>query len=149
MISAEDVKKLRQASGVSVMECKRALKESDGDFEKAKAILESRGAKVAEKKSTRETKAGLVEAYIHANGKVGAMVEVFCETDFVARNDNFKALAHDIAMQVVATSPKDKEELLSLPFIKDSGVSVKEQIDKTIALLGENINLGSFSRFEL
>lgn len=149
MIKAEEVKKLRQASNVSIIECKKALEEADGDFEKATKILEDRGANIAENKSSRETKSGIIESYIHNNRTIGVLLELLCETDFVARNEVFKNLAHDIAMQIAATNPKNENDLLKSPFIKNIDVSIKEEIDKAIAVLGENINLGRFSRFEL
>jgi elongation factor Ts len=149
MINAENVKKLRQATNVSIIECKKALEEARGDFEKAGKILASRGASIAEKKSSRETKSGIVESYIHANGTIGVLLELFCETDFVAKNEVFKNLAHNIAMQIAATDPKNEDDLLKSPFIKDANITIKEEIEKAIAILGENINLGRFSKFEL
>lgn len=106
MITTEDVKKLRDATGVSVMECKKALEEAAGDWDKAIAILKKKSASVAQKKGERSLGAGTVASYIHANGAVGAMVELSCETDFVAKNEEFKQLAYDIAMQVAATNPE-------------------------------------------
>lgn len=149
MISAQDVSKLRKATGLSLMKCKKALEEAGGDFSKAKEILRASGEEVAEKKIDRETKAGVVDAYIHTDKRVGALVELNCETDFVARNDVFKSLAHDIAMQIVAMNPSDRDELLNSPFIKDGKETVSEHIKNVIAVLGENINLGQFTRFEL
>ncbi len=149
MANTEDVKKLREETNVSIMECKKALEEAGGDFSKAREILSSRGSKVAEKKSSRETKSGVIDSYIHTDNKKGAMVELFCETDFVARNDVFKRLAHEIAMQIVVVSPKDREELLSSEFIKDESKTIKDLIEETISVLGENIQLGEFTHFEL
>ncbi len=107
------VKSLRDVTGAGMMECKKALKEANGDIEQAKKLLRARGAQVAEKRSGREAKQGVVESYIHAGGRIGAMVEVNSETDFVARTDEFKQLARDIAMQIAAMSPLvvEKEEL--------------------------------------
>ncbi len=99
------VKSLREITGAGMMECKKALNEANGDFEQAKKILRARGAQVAEKRSGRETKQGVIESYIHAGGRIGAMVEVNCETDFVARTDEFRGLARDIAMQIAAMNP--------------------------------------------
>ncbi|MCL5034956.1 MAG: translation elongation factor Ts [Bacteroidetes bacterium] len=104
-ITVEMVKSLRDVTGAGMMECKKALQESNGDIEQAKKILRARGAQVAEKRSGREAKQGVVESYIHAGGRIGAMVEVNCETDFVARTEEFKQLARDIAMQIAAMSP--------------------------------------------
>lgn len=107
------VKNLRDVTGAGMMECKKVLQEANGDIEQAKKLLRARGAKVAEKRAGREAKQGVVEAYIHAGGRIGAMVEVNCETDFVARTDEFKQLARDIAMQIAAMNPLavDREEL--------------------------------------
>ena len=104
-INVEMVKSLREVTGAGMMECKKALQEANGDVEKAKKILRARGAQVAEKRAGREAKQGVVEAYIHAGGRIGAMVEINCETDFVARTDEFKLLARDIAMQIAAMNP--------------------------------------------
>ncbi len=104
-ITVEMVKSLREVTGAGMMECKKALQESNGDIEQAKKILRARGAQVAEKRAGREAKQGVVESYIHAGGRIGAMVEINCETDFVARTDEFKQLARDIAMQIAAMNP--------------------------------------------
>ncbi|MFQ5594648.1 MAG: translation elongation factor Ts [Anaerolineae bacterium] len=105
-ISADMVKELRDRTQAGILDCKKALQETNGDFEEAAKLLYQRGQAVAEKKAEREANEGLIEAYIHAGGGVGAIVEVNCETDFVARTETFKALAHDLAMQVVAANPK-------------------------------------------
>jgi elongation factor Ts len=106
MITTEQIKELRDATGVSVMQCKKALEEAGGDFEKAKIILRKISKQSAEKKSERSLGSGTVASYIHSNGAVGAMVELLCETDFVARNEDFKALARDIAMHITASAPE-------------------------------------------
>jgi elongation factor Ts len=105
-ISAQDVLKLRQITGSGMMECKKALTEANGDFDKAIEILRKQGAKTAAKKADRDSKEGIVSCYIHSNEKVGAMIKLACETDFVARNEEFKKLAYDIAMHITATAPK-------------------------------------------
>jgi len=105
-ITTEQIKELRDLTGVSVMQCKKALEEAEGDFEKAQIILRKQSAKAADKKADRTLGAGVVAAYIHAGGNVGAMVELMCETDFVAKNEEFKALAYEVAMQVAATAPE-------------------------------------------
>lgn len=104
-VSVNEIKQLREITGLGVMECKKALSESDGDMEKAKKILKKKGMKIAEKKSSRVTREGVIDSYIHYNSKLGAMVEVNCETDFVSRNENFLKLVHDIAMHVAAANP--------------------------------------------
>ncbi len=163
-ISATQVKELRDKTGAGVMECKTALDEAGGDVDKAVAVLQERGIALAEKRSERETSQGLVECYIHAGGRIGAMIEVNCETDFVARTDDFKALAHDLAMQIAATGPlavtqddlpKDAEGdpaelcLLTQAFIKDDSRTIDEVVKEVIARTGENIRVSRFSRFEL
>lgn len=149
MITSEVVRKLRELTSQGMMACKAALAEAGGDTEKALELLKKRGAEVAEKKQTRATKAGIIDAYIHAGGNIGALIELQCETDFVARTEEFRELAHDIAMQVVAVSPSDLDGLLTSPFIKDESKTVKEHIEAAIAKLGENIIVARFQRFEL
>ena len=136
------VKQLREETGTSVMECNNALDESKGDLEKAKEILKRKGQATALKKSSRETKSGLIESYIHASGKVGVLLDLRCETDFVAKNDLFKELSHEICLQIAAMSPefvsedeiseefKNKEKEISKEEMKDSGKPEKivEQI---------------------
>ena len=143
------IKKLRQDLGVSVADCRIALEETNGNYEKARQWLKKKGIEKAEKKSDRETAQGLVEAYIHQNGKVGAMVEILCETDFVARTQDFKNLAHEVAMQVAAMNPKDEDQLLKQEYIRDGSITVADLIKQTIAKLGENIRVKAFTRYEL
>lgn len=149
MISTEQIKQLRQKTGVSIMECKKALEESKGDGAKAMEILGQRGVEKAIKKSERETKQGLIESYIHSNGRIGVILELNCETDFVARNEKFKELAHDIAMHIAAMGAADVEELLSQPFVKDEGKTIKDVVTEAITQLGENIKVGKFARLEI
>lgn len=106
MVTIQEIKKLRDRTGVSIAECKKALEESAGDIKKAIKILQKRGSKIADKKSGRNASDGFIGSYIHSNGKIGALVEVSCETDFVARGDEFRELAHDLAMHVAASNPK-------------------------------------------
>ena len=105
MITTDQVKELRDRTGISIMQCKKALEEASGDMEKALVLLKKKGAEIADKKSDRSLGAGVVASYIHSTGSVGAMVELWCETDFVAKNEEFKALAREIAMQIAATNP--------------------------------------------
>lgn len=149
MIKAEQIKELRQKTNISVMECKKALEEAGGDQEKAIKILEKSGQEKAIKKATRQAKQGLLEAYIHNNGKVGVILELNCETDFVAKNEQFKVLAHDLAMHIAAMEPVNREVLLEQPFIKDEGKTVQDLINEQIAKLGENIKVGKFHRLEI
>jgi elongation factor Ts len=146
------------------MECRNALIETEGNLEKALQVLKEKGLLKAEKKVDRATGQGLVEAYIHTGGRIGALLEINCETDFVARTDEFKELAHDLAMQVAALSPQYISEedipegadidpqvacLLQQPFIRDSAQTVRDIIVGVIAKVGENIRVSRFSRFEL
>ncbi len=162
-IPLERVRELREQSGAAVMQCQSALIEAEGDIEKALRILKQKSLFQAEKKSKRSATQGLIEAYVHAGGRIGAMVEVNCETDFVARTDEFKELAHHLAMQVAAMNPQfiSKEEappenegelqaqcLLLQADIKDPTRTVKEIIAETIAKVGENIRISRFARFE-
>lgn len=149
MSDIEKVKKIREATNLSIKEISSALAESGGNEEKALTILKSRGAQIADKKSSREIKEGIVEAYIHINKKVGAMLELGSETDFVARNDEFKKLAHEIAMQIASMNPKDVDELLSQPFIKDPSMTIADLLNQYISKLGENIKIRKFIRLEI
>lgn len=131
------------------MDCRRALEETKGNIEKAAEILRKQGLEKAEKKADRVTGQGLVEAYIHATGKIGAIVEVQCETDFVERTEDFKTLCHDLAMQVASMNPKNVEDLLKQEYIKDGSKTISDLIKETIAKLGENIVVKKFARIEL
>lgn len=156
------VKELRQKTGAGVMAVKKALDESNGDIGKAEEMLKKQGLANAMKKSGRETSQGVVQSYIHAGNKIGAMVELKCETDFVARTDDFIALARDLAMQVAAMTPSyisrddegaseapDDEILLSQSFIKDSTVSIEEKVKEMIAKVGENVKISRIIKFDL
>ena len=143
------IKKLRDQTGLSVADIKNALDEAKGDEAKALEILSSSGHKLAEKKTSREAKEGIVESYIHDNKKIGAIVVLHCETDFVARSRDFKELVHDLAMQIASMDPKDVDELLGQPFIKEQETTIKGLIDRNIAKLGENIKVGDFVRFSV
>ena len=163
-ITADDVMRLRELSGAGVMDCKRALEEASGNIEKAAQLLREHGVALAEKKASRSASQGIVESYIHAGGRIGVIVEVNCETDFVARTDTFRELAHDLAMQIAATNPAVVAEddlpagtdrdpadavLLLQPFIKDPGRSIANVVRDAIARTGENIVVRRFARFEL
>ena len=193
-ITAVMVKELRSQTGAGIMECKSALKETSGDLEAAVTFLRKKGLAKADKKSDRQTGDGSVGTYIHAGNKLGVMVELNCETDFVANTPDFQELVRDIAMHIAAAKPRfatrdevtqeilDKEKeiaahqakesgkpdkiiekivsgkmekfyeencVLEQPFIKDTNITVEELIKQKIALLGENINIGRFARFEI
>ncbi len=147
-MSADDVKKLRELTGAGVMDSKNALEDADGDFDKAAAILKERGLAKADKKATRELKSGLVDAYVH-NDRVGVLVNVSCETDFVARSDDFRSLVHNLAMQIAAMSPKDVDELMEQAYIKDEKETIEGLVKGVIAKLGENIKVEEFTRYEV
>ena len=163
-ISIEAVKELRNRTNVGIADCNKALLEVCGDMEKAVEFLKQRGAAIAEKKKDAAVTEGVIEAYIHHTKRIGALVELNCETDFVARTDEFKELAHDLAMQIAATSPQfltieemppeaetDPQAacLLSQLFIKEPDKTVQEVISETITKVGENIKVRRFARFEL
>jgi len=164
-ISTEMIKNLREQSGAGIMDCRGALVNCGGDMDKALEVLKEKGLLKAQKKSERATSQGLVEAYIHTAGRIGALVEVNCETDFVARTDEFKDLAHCLAMQVAAMDPQYLSEkdipkkgkkltpaevcLMQQPYIKDPTKTIKDIITETIAKTGENIKVSRFIRYEL
>ena len=148
MITASLVKELREKTGAGMMDCKKVLTETDGDLEKAAELLRERGIAKAAKKSGRIAAEGLVEAYISDDKKVGAIVEVNAETDFVAKNDEFRAFVADVAKQVVEKNPKDLEELLAQDSISEPGKTVQEVLVNKIATIGENMSIRRFTRFE-
>jgi len=164
-VTADAVKQLRDLSGAGVMDCKKALDETGGDVEKAVKVLRDKGIANAEKKSGRETGQGLVDSYIHAGGRIGVLVEVNCETDFVARTEQFKSLVHDIALQIAGIPttlvitedqlPPDAEGtpeetvLMKQTFLKDSSRTIEQLVKEAIAHTGENIRIRRFTRFEL
>ena len=149
MVPADKVKQLRDKTGSSMMECKKALTEAKGDEEKALKILQEKGRLTAMKKAERNAEEGVVEAYIHGNKKVGVLLKLKCETDFVAKNQEFKELAHELAMHIAGMESKDEESLMQEPFVKNPSVTIKQLIEEKIAKLGENIKIGEFIRYEL
>jgi len=144
----KSIEKLRAVTGAGVMECKMALEETQGDFDKALEIIQEKGYIKAEKKATRATGAGFLETYIH-NNRVGVLLEIRCETDFAAHSDPFKNLAHELAMQIAAMNPGNVEDLLKQPYIKDENSKIEDVIKTTIAKIGENIRVERFCRYEL
>ena len=147
MATIDQIKELRGATGISISECKKALEEAGDDMDKARALLKEWGKEVAAKKGDREAGEGLVVSYVHGTGKVGSLVAVRCETDFVARSDDFKNLCHELALQVVSMDAEDIDELLAQDYIKDSSKTIKEIVQESIAQLGENIIIDKFIRF--
>lgn len=148
-INNKELVALRKKTGIAILECRNALVEADGDLKLAEDILKRKGVEIADKKATRVSKQGVVDSYIHAGSKIGALVEISCETDFVARNTEFCKFVHDIAMQVVATDPKDIPELLKQPFIKNEDIDIKTLLCDLIAKIGENIEIKRFERYEI
>lgn len=148
MISAETIKKIREITGAGVMDVKNALDEAQGDEKKALEILKKRGAVIAGKKAERETSQGLIETYTHM-GRIGAMIEVNCETDFVAKNPEFKEFVHDLVLQVASLDSDKMDDLLKMDLIKEPGKTVQDLLTEKIAKIGENIVIKRFVRYEL
>jgi len=145
----ENIKALRARSGASIIAVKLALVEADGDAEKALLVLQKMGAIIAKKKERRTALAGVVDAYLHHDSKVGVLLELKSETDFVARNREFKDLAHGIAMHIAATDPENKEALLVEPFIRDESRTIADLITEATHKFGEHIEIGKFIRYEI
>lgn len=148
-ISLEQIKKLREETNAGVMDAKRALADADGDFKRAKELIKEKGLARSEKKADREAKAGFIFAYIHGNGSVGVLIELNCETDFVAKTEQFNELAKEIAMQVAAMGGEDIDEVLGQAYIRNAKIDIKQLIMETSAQVGENIQLKRFVRYEL
>lgn len=146
-MSKEIILKLRETTGAGIMDCKKAYAEARGDFEKAKEVLRKKGIELAKKKEGRATREGQVVSYVHAGGRIGALVEVNCETDFVARNEVFQRFARDLAMQVAART--EEAPLLEQKFIKDPTKTIQDYVTETVARLGENIGIRHYARFEV
>ncbi|HUZ92579.1 MAG TPA: translation elongation factor Ts [Candidatus Paceibacterota bacterium] len=147
-ITAEDIQKLREMTGAGVMDTKRALTDAKGDFEAAKKLIQERGLAKMEKRAGRETGAGMVHSYIH-NGRIGVLLEVRAETDFVVRSEPFQKLAHELAMQIAALPAGNVEELLEAPYIKDESRKVKDIVGEVIGKVGENVKISRFYRIEI
>lgn len=148
MTKIQKIQELRQKSGLGIKDCHELLEETRGDLDSALKIAQKRGASIAQEKAQRQTSKGLIESYLH-HGKIGVLLELRCETDFVARNEVFKTLAHDLAMQIASMAPKDLAELLKQPFIKDEIKTVKDIVEVAIAKTGENIVVKRFIRYQL
>lgn len=144
----DKIKQLREETGVSIGECEAALKEAGGDIGKAKEILKKMGKEVAKKKAERTTGQGIIDSYIHPNKKVGVLLELGCETDFVAKSPDFQALAHELCLQIAAL-PDEEISLPEQPWIKDETKMVKDLIDEYIAKVGENIVVKRFIRYQI
>jgi len=147
--TAQDVKKLREDTGAGMMDCKKALDKADGNFEEAKELVRQRGLAIADKKADRETNEGYIASYVHANNKVAALVEILCETDFVAKNDEFQSMAKDVAMHVVAMNPENVEGLLADQFVKNPDMTVEELVKGVSGKIGEKFVVNRFVRYEV
>ena len=139
---------MREVTGAGVMDCRKALIEAEGDVDRATAIIREKGFAKAEKRGDRATGAGLVETYVH-NERIGVLLDVRAETDFVVRSEPFRVMAHDIAMHIAAAAPETVEELLAQPYVKDETKTVKEVIGEVIAKVGENVSVNKFFRLEV
>lgn len=142
------IQKLREITGAGVMECKKALADAGGDFERAKQIIHERGLVKVEKRADRHTGAGLIQTYVH-NERIGVLLDLRAETDFVVRSEPFRELAREIAMQIAAMGPETPEELLKQPYIRDESKTVGDLIKEVIARVGENVRVNKFYRIEL
>jgi len=147
MVSIDQVKQLREETAVSVQDCQKALQESGGDLKKAKEILKKWGKDLAAKKASRGTEQGVIASYIHPNKKIGVLLEVGCETDFVAKSSDFQNLTHELCLQIAAT--REDIPLLEQPWIKDQTKTVKDLISDYISKTGENIVVKRFTRYEI
>jgi elongation factor Ts len=162
----EEIKKLREATGAGIMDCRKALEQSDGDYDRALEFLREKGIATAAKRADRQASEGVVELYSHGNGRVGVMVEINCETDFVARSEAFRTFAHEIALQIAASAPKyiresdipaealeelnkDEAALLRQPYIRDESITIENLLMQNVAAIGENIVIRRFARWEL
>lgn len=148
-LKLQDIKALREKTQAGVSDCRTALEESGGNFEKAVEWLKKKGIASAGKRADRVASRGLVETYIHGGGLVGSMVELNCETDFVARTEEFKKLAHEIAMQVAAMNPESVEALLEESYIRDEKLTIGDLVKEAIGKIGENIVVRRIVRFEV
>tara|TARA_Y100000310_G_scaffold302246_1_gene339378 strand:- start:1020 stop:1472 length:453 start_codon:yes stop_codon:yes gene_type:complete len=148
-VDVSQLKELREETGISLADCKQALEEGGGDVGKAKQLLKEWGKKSASKREGRDVGEGRIEVYRHSTGKVGVMVDLRSETDFVARGEDFSNLSHEIALQIASMDPETVEELLKQQYIKDSSMTMKDLVTEASAKLGENIVINKFIRFEI
>ncbi|MSU60757.1 MAG: translation elongation factor Ts [Candidatus Staskawiczbacteria bacterium] len=149
MITIEQIKQLREETGASPVKIKKALEESGEDVQKAKELLKSWGAVKAGEKSDRETNDGLIDFYVHPNAKSGVLLDIRCETDFVAKNPDFKNLAHEVCLQIAALNPETVEALLAQPWVKDESKTIKSLVEEATAKIGEKIEINKFTRYEI
>jgi len=148
-INSQKVVKLRRETGLGIMDCKRALVDSRGDFEKARAKLMGRSRKKIAKKQIREIRAGIVDSYIHQHGRVGVLLKLGCETDFVAKNKDFQLLAHELCLQIASMNPQSVIELLDQPYIRDAEKKIQDLLDELAGKVGEKVEVVEFARYEI
>lgn len=162
--SADDVKRLREETSAGMLDCKKALDETNGNFDRAKDVLRKRGFEAGAKRADRATREGVIQSYIHHNSRLGVLLEVNCESDFVARTEDFRKLVQQIALQIAGANPlyvspdempegadRDPKEvcLLLQPFVQDESRTIEDLIGETISKTGENVKVRRFARFEL
>lgn len=148
-IDVETIKALREKTGAGVADCREALLETQGDLKKAEEVLRKKGIEKAAKKTDRQVKAGMVFSYTHHTGRLGALVGLACETDFVAKTDDFQKLGKELALHVAASRPENVEELLKQEYVRDASKTVEELIKEVIGKLGENIQVMDFKLVEV
>ncbi len=146
-ITAADIKALRDRTGAGMMDCKRALEDAGGDMDKGEELVKARGLAKAEKKSDRETKEGYIASYVHTNNKIASMVEILCETDFVARNPEFQTMAREVAMQVVSMDPKTVDELLAQEYLRNPSITIETLVKQLSGKIGEKFVVSRFVRY--
>ncbi|SRR5258708_3550984 len=147
--TAADIKTLREETGAGMMDCKKALEECDGDMKKAREWVRQKGLAKAERKADRETKEGYIASYVHNNGKIASLVEILCETDFVARNPEFQEMARNVAMQIASMSPADVTDLLLQDYIRDPSITIEELVKSLSGKIGEKFVVNRFVRYEV
>ena len=145
----DDIKQLREQTSCGVIDCKKALEEAKGDFQKAKELLRKRGLELAAKKADRVAKEGRVEVYIHPGNKLGVMIEVNCETDFVARSEDFCNFTKNLAMHLAWTNSENVQTLLTQPFVKEPSKTIQDLLNELVSKIGENTQINRFSRFKI
>ena len=144
-----DIKKLREETGAGMLDCKKCLDEADGNYDQAKKLALAKGLAKADKKADRETKEGYIASYVHQTNKVAAMVEILCETDFVAKNSDFQEMAKNVAMHITAMNPDNVEELLAQSFVRDPEITIEELVKRTSGKIGEKFVVNRFIRYEV
>jgi len=145
----EKIKQLRSLTGAGVMDAKRALQENNNVLDAAVAALKEKGLAQAEKRAERTAGSGIVYAYIHGDGQVGVLLELNCETSFVAKTDEFKKLAHELALQIASMTPNSVDDLLAQPYIRDTKITIEQMVKELAGKTGENVRVGKFTRYEV